>query len=59
LARRGTEKAVLVPITLLQRWAADLEEARRLASEGDARRSDERVKKTISELRLAADQTTG
>jgi hypothetical protein len=58
LARRGTEKSVLVPIVMLARWASDLEEARRLASEGDARRSDERIKKTITELRLAASETT-
>jgi hypothetical protein len=43
---------------MLARWASDLEEARRLASEGDARRSDERIKKTITELRLAASETT-
>jgi PHD/YefM family antitoxin component YafN of YafNO toxin-antitoxin module len=58
VARRGTEKSVLVPIVMLARWASDLEEARRLASEGDARRSDERIKKTITELRLAATETT-
>jgi len=54
LARRGTEKSVLVPIVLLERWVRDLEEARFLASEGDQRRSDASIVDVIRQLRFAA-----
>jgi hypothetical protein len=59
MARRGTEKSILVPITMLEGWIRDLEEARRLASEGDQRRADKQVVLVLRELRLTADQTTG
>jgi hypothetical protein len=56
MARRGTEKSILIPITMLEAWARDLEESRRLASEGDQRRADEQLVGVIRAVRLAADQ---